>query len=285
MSGPAVFLDRDDTVIEDPGFIDNPDQVRLKPGAARAIQRLRKAGYAVVVASNQSGVARGLITEEPLAAVHRRLRDLLRAEGTDLDASYSCPSLAGPDAVVEAYRKDSDLRKPRPGMLLKAARELDLDLPRSWMIGDRPTDIDAGRRAGCRTILVAGSAGDGDNAEAGLEFRAVSLAEAANIVVDQTTPPADSAPDKTGGPDPRAVNLLTEIRDLLDRQHRTERQEDFSFLRLFGTLAQMLAIVMAVWGLSAMFERETVDFAVARFALAGFFQLVTLTIFVVEKRR
>ena len=285
MSGPAVFLDRDDTVIEDPGFIDHPDQVRLKPGAAGAIRRLRKAGYAVVVASNQSGIARGLITEEQLAAVHRRLRDLLQQEGADLDAIYSCPYLAGPDAVVEAYRKDSDLRKPKPGMLFKAARELGLDLPRSWMIGDRPTDIEAGRRAGCRTILIAGSAQGGDNEVAGFEFRALSLAEAANIVAEQTTPPADSGRDESGGSDPQAVNLLTEIRDLLDRQHRAERQEDFSFLRLFGTLAQMLAIVMAVWGLSAMFEMETVSFAVARFALAGFFQLVTLTIFVVERRR
>lgn len=160
---PAVFLDRDNTLIEDPGYICDPNQVRLLPGAAAALRRLRQAGYLLVVATNQSGVARGLFTEDDLQAVHERLRELLRAEDADVDAIYYCPYLSGPEAVNDTYRRDSDLRKPRPGMLLLAAQELNLDLTRSWMVGDSERDMEAGRAAGCRTILITrDSAPDGE---------------------------------------------------------------------------------------------------------------------------
>ncbi|RIK67412.1 MAG: D,D-heptose 1,7-bisphosphate phosphatase [Planctomycetota bacterium] len=155
---PAVFLDRDNTLIADPGYISDPADVRLLPGAAEAVRRIRAAGYRAVVVTNQSGVARGRITEAQLEAVHLRLRALLRGERAELDAIYVCPYLDGPEAVVAAYRRDSDLRKPRPGMLLLAARELGLDLPHSWMIGDSPRDVEAGRAAGCRTILISAEA-------------------------------------------------------------------------------------------------------------------------------
>jgi D-glycero-D-manno-heptose 1,7-bisphosphate phosphatase len=282
MSEPAVFLDRDETIIEDPGFVADPDQVSLKPGAARAIRRFREMGFRVVVATNQSGVARGLISEEQLAAVHDRLRSLLRGEGADVDAIYHCPYLDGPEAVVEAYRKNSDLRKPEPGLLFQAARDMELDLARSWMIGDRPSDMEAGRRAGCRTIrIMANRQTQRQNADH-TDFGAASLEEAAKIVEENNTTRPGDGPTAA---DSRSLELLTDIRDLLDRQQRSQIQEDFSFLRLFATLAQMLAVVTAIWALLAMFEAEAIAPAVARFGLAIFLQLLTLTAFIVDRRR
>ncbi len=154
MKATAVFLDRDGTIIEAHGYINDPNQVRLIPGAADAIRCLSKAGHLVVLISNQSGVARGLLDEETLSRVHGRLEELLREEGVSLDGAYYCPYLDGPEAKVDAYRRDSELRKPNPGMLLQAARGLNIDLSRSWVIGDSPCDVEAGLRAGCRTILI-----------------------------------------------------------------------------------------------------------------------------------
>ena len=285
MSRPAVFLDRDETIIDDPGYMDHPDQVRLKPDAVLAVQCLRRAGYQIIVASNQSGVARGLIREEQLDAVHDRLCELLRCEGAEIDAVYYCPYLDGPEAVVEAYRRDSDLRKPNPGLLLKAAREMDLDLARSWMIGDRPTDIEAGRRAGCRTIRIAAPGASTADGASKPDFCTGSLLEAANIVERHTVDPTVPKTGSSEAPAPEVAGLLREIRDLLDRRQRAERQADFSFLRLFGALAQMFAIVLAVWGLAGMFDAQTVASAIARIILAVFFQLVTLTTLLTEQRR
>ncbi len=188
-SRPAVFLDRDNTLIEDPDFLRDPKQVRLLPGAAGAVATLREAGFAIVVVTNQSGIARGYLTEDELANVHERLKDLLRSEGATLDAIYYCPYFDGPAAVVEKYRHDSDLRKPKPGMLLKAAEEHHLSLSASWMIGDSERDIEAGRAAGCRTILIGDHRA---NRHARAEFTAQDLAAATAIILDQCRKPAPS---------------------------------------------------------------------------------------------
>lgn len=152
MTNKAIFMDRDDTLIEDPGYINHPNQVRLLPGAAGALIQLKKMGYLLVVASNQSGVARGIVSEEVLDQIHHRLTKLLADEGAALDAIYYCPY--HPDGVIPKYRMDSELRKPNPGMLLKAAEDLGIDLSQSWMIGDSYRDVAAGAKVGCRTILI-----------------------------------------------------------------------------------------------------------------------------------
>ena len=182
MSHRAIFLDRDDTLIADPGYINDPDQVELLPGVGEALVDLRRLGYKLVVVSNQSAVARGIVTEEKLEDIHQRLKTLLASKKAYLDKIYYCPFFA--EGAIEKYRVDSDMRKPRPGMLLKAADELDIDLANSWMIGDSLHDVEAGRRAGCRTILVDGrniykplSKGDVQP-----EWRAVNLREAVNII-------------------------------------------------------------------------------------------------------
>lgn len=149
---PAVFLDRDGTLIEQVHHLTDPADVRLIPGSARAVQRLRAAGYACVMVTNQSVIGRGKLTVEGLGLVHEAVREQLAQQGTQLDGVYFCPLAPTQDDPTVVEHPD---RKPGPGMLQRAARELGLDLLRSWMVGDMISDILAGRNAGCRgSILV-----------------------------------------------------------------------------------------------------------------------------------
>jgi D-glycero-D-manno-heptose 1,7-bisphosphate phosphatase len=145
---PAVIFDRDGTLIHDGGYLRDASAVRLLPGVGEALRQLAGLGFALVVASNQSGVGRGTIRPDELRAVHRRFLDEITGCGVELDGVFYCEH--APEARCGC-------RKPEPGLLLAAASALDLDLPRSWMIGDRETDAFAGIRAGCRSILVATS--------------------------------------------------------------------------------------------------------------------------------
>ena len=203
MKDAAVFLDRDGTLIEDSGYIDDPDKVRLLPGAAEAIRRFHAAGFRVVVASNQSGVARGFFTEKTLLAVHERMEDLLKRAGAPLDAAYYCPFLDGDEATVDAYRKDSPMRKPKPGMLLQAAKDLDLDLHRSWMIGDAARDIEAGASAGCQTVLIERD-GASEPIIAEPSLRVPNIIEAANQITTRAIENPSPVPSE-----PRASSRAT----------------------------------------------------------------------------
>jgi D-glycero-D-manno-heptose 1,7-bisphosphate phosphatase len=157
---PAVFLDRDGTLIEDVGYPRDPETVRLLEGAVEALVALRRAGYALVVVSNQSGIGRGIVKQEQAEAVHERFVEELRAHGVELDDVRYCPHT--PEDAC-------DCRKPAAGLLLASADELGIDLARSFMVGDNPTDVDAGRAAGCRTVLLGGEgAADWDEALAHL---------------------------------------------------------------------------------------------------------------------
>jgi D-glycero-D-manno-heptose 1,7-bisphosphate phosphatase len=149
---PAVFLDRDGVVIEDSHYVNSIDRVRLLPGSAEAIASLNRARWPVVIVTNQAGIARGIFSIETMNAIHGHLTDLLRGYGARLDGIYFCPHHSAGE--VAEYRRDCDCRKPKPGMLFLAARELGIDLVRSWMIGDKLSDLEAGSAAGCRTVLV-----------------------------------------------------------------------------------------------------------------------------------
>lgn len=151
-AGPAVFFDKDGTLIEDVPYNVDPALIELAAGARELLVQLHEAGYRIVVVSNQSGVARGLFAEEALVAVEQRLTKLLREFGVPLAGFYYCPHL--PKGKVLPYAIACGCRKPAPGLILRAAREHALDLARSWMVGDILDDIEAGRRAGCRTILL-----------------------------------------------------------------------------------------------------------------------------------
>lgn len=151
-SRPALLLDRDGTLIVEAEYLADPNRVELLPGAAAAVARANDAGVPVVVVTNQSGVARGFFPESRIAEVHARLVELLAAESARVDAFYHCPH--HPDGTVPEYRIACDCRKPKPGMLLAAARDLGLDLARSWMVGDKLDDLRAGAAAGCGPVLV-----------------------------------------------------------------------------------------------------------------------------------
>ncbi len=292
MQKAAIFLDRDGTIIDDTGYIDDPGRVRLLPKSADAIRTLRKAGFLVVIVSNQSGVARGLFDENTLSKVHERMEALLLEEGAALDGAYYCPYLTGADAKVEAYRKSSDLRKPEPGMLYAAAADHDVDLAASWMIGDSLRDVEAGTRAGCRTILIDSKNQHRDgNGEVVPTHVARNLAEAAKFVqlaagacVDtqpQATAVKQDAPNDSG----EVTRLLAQISDQLDRAQRSDRQHDFSVLRLFGAVLQMFAVVAAVWGAMALFNNGADVDATPRLMLACFLQLATLCAYAIDRFR
>jgi histidinol-phosphate phosphatase family protein len=151
-TGRAVFLDKDGTLVDDVPYNVDPAEIRLATGAGEALRAIESAGYLVVVVSNQSGVARGLFDVSRLAVVERTLRELLSDEGASLHGFYFCPH--HPDGSIAEYAIACDCRKPAPGMLLRAADELGIDLDRSWMVGDILDDVEAGRAAGCRTVLV-----------------------------------------------------------------------------------------------------------------------------------
>ncbi len=173
MIRPAVFLDRDGTIIEDAGYLSDAAALVLLPGAAAAIRRLNQAGLAVVVVTNQSGVARGLFTEQAVQDVHAALSVALAREAAVVDAFYYCPH--HPDGEIEAYRVACGCRKPAAGLLHGATRDLGLDLARSWLVGDKQLDVDCGVAAGCRTILVRTGKGAAEERSAGRTLRADAI--------------------------------------------------------------------------------------------------------------
>jgi len=149
----AVFLDRDGVITrEPPHYAHRLDQLELVPKSTEAIRLLNENGILVVIVSNQAGIAHGYYKEEDAEFFNQAMRRELAEEGAHIDAIYYCPH--HPEAKIDVYRIDCEYRKPKPGMLKKAARELEIDLKQSFMIGDKLIDIEAGRRAGCRTILV-----------------------------------------------------------------------------------------------------------------------------------
>lgn len=152
MSGRAIFLDRDGTLVEARHYPSRPEQLVLSPGIGPELAVLQRAGFRLAVITNQSGIARGYLTEAELAAMHAHLRRELARLGVRLDAIYYCPH--HPDGTVAPFNIACDCRKPAPGMLLRGAAELHVDLNRSWVVGDILDDIEAGASAGCRTVLV-----------------------------------------------------------------------------------------------------------------------------------
>jgi D-glycero-D-manno-heptose 1,7-bisphosphate phosphatase len=148
----AVFLDRDGTVIHGVPYLSSPEELVLLPHSTRAIRLFKEEGFMVFITTNQSGVARGYFTEERLREIHERLFDMLQRERASVDAIYYCPHL--PEGKVSEYSIECLCRKPRAGMLMRAAREHGIVLRESIMIGDTPGDVLAGKTAGCKTVLI-----------------------------------------------------------------------------------------------------------------------------------
>ena len=142
----AVFLDRDGTINEEVGYLDSLDKLKIIPGAYEAIRLINESGMKAVVISNQAGVARGLFTEEFVKITHEHLQTALRQKGAYIDNFYYCPH--HPTEGIEPYRQVCNCRKPAPGMLLQAAQDLNIDLTRSYLVGDRFSDMEAGKKIG-----------------------------------------------------------------------------------------------------------------------------------------
>jgi len=185
----AVFLDRDGTVNEEVGYLRDLDDLRLIPGAGAAIKRLNEAGLKVVLVTNQSGVARGYFPEALVHEAHERLERMLRKEGARIDAVYYCPH--HPTAGNSNYTRACDCRKPGTGLIDSAARDLLIDVNRSYVVGDKWSDVELGQRAGAGSILVQSGFADDDpgNVRSPLvnepDFIAHSLLEAADWIISR----------------------------------------------------------------------------------------------------
>ncbi len=319
MSSTAVFFDRDGTLIRDPGYISHPDQVELLDGAAEAVKEMQLLGYKTVVVSNQPGVAKGILTEEALEQIHGRLRELVAQKGASLDGIYYCPF--HPDGAVLQYRKDSDWRKPKPGMLLAAAGEMDIDLTKSWMVGDSLRDTEAGRSAGCKTILiVAGHAGPETNDKNRPDHVAVNMREAVNIikkfhrsgqdarivpafsetseaasVLDSLETALRARDEATDQPQTQAATpamqagveqLLVNILDQLKRMQKAQIFSEFSLMRLLAGVLQVFVpfcLLVALWLLTSS-DQAGVNVLVA-LGFGVVLQLMALTFYIMNWRR
>jgi D-glycero-D-manno-heptose 1,7-bisphosphate phosphatase len=156
----GVFLDRDGTVTEEIGYVNDANRLRLIPSSAEAISLLNRKGIPAILATNQAGVARGYFKEEMIGACHDRLEEMLAALGARLDAIFYC--LHHPNVGEPPYRSDCNCRKPKPGMLLKAAEEFSLDLSRSYVIGDKASDLEVAEAVGAHPLLVKTGYGLGE---------------------------------------------------------------------------------------------------------------------------
>lgn len=181
----AVFLDRDGTINVEKSYLHKIEDFEFIPGAPEAIKRLKDAGFLVIVVSNQSGVARGYFEEDAVHRLHEHLQNELKSYGTVIDAFYFCPH--HPVQGLGTYKVACECRKGAPGMLLKAAVEHGIDLEKSFMVGDKLADIEAGQRAGCLPVLVL--TGYGESVAKKVEVEAVekcqNLDEAAELILDR----------------------------------------------------------------------------------------------------
>jgi D,D-heptose 1,7-bisphosphate phosphatase len=299
----AVFLDRDNTLIANSGDLGDPDGVCLIPGVAPGLRRLREAGYQLVVVTNQGGVGRGKYTEQDVDAVHLRIAELIDHEADTphlITRFYYCPY--HPDAIVPEYRRDHPWRKPHPGMLIQASRDLDLDLTRSWLIGDQIRDIQAGRTAGCSTILI----GRKDHAlandkhaidEADPNACVDTFDDAVELIVRERSFTRKSRQGRalTGNDGLQSDSLdvsaavIAELANIrratldLAEELRTEqiRKSEFTPTRLAAGVAQLMVLFLALLGL--MQASET-DVFLKWMAGAGLMQLLTIAILLADQR-
>jgi D-glycero-D-manno-heptose 1,7-bisphosphate phosphatase len=296
MKRPAIFFDRDNTLIACDGFLGDPSKVVLIDDAAAAVAKARSLGFATVVVSNQSGVARGLFGEEDVHEVNTRLDELLLAANPAavIDRHEFCPY--HPDAVVEQYKQDSSLRKPKPGMILAAAQRLALDLSRSWVIGDAPRDIEAGKSAGCHTILIhqpdlpASPAASEklvsqpdqivSNLTEAIDFiEKYNEAEAKAVPAIPETPPPPATPAVQ--PPTRLEHLAEQILFEMRKAREHGDYPDFAVTKLLAGIVQVLAL--AVVFLSYLYRNDESFSGLLLFAV--FMQTLTISLLIMGKQK
>lgn len=324
MPNKAIFLDRDDTLIKDPGYISHPDQVKLLSGVDKALTELKAMGYKLVVVSNQSGVARGMVSEKTLKEIHNRLKRLLTEKGASLDRIYYCPY--HPDGVIAKYRKESNWQKPKPGMLLAAADELDIDLSRSWMIGNSSRDVEAGLQAGCKTILTNDSSHNKQQkfGEPNPDYIAVNIKEAVNIIkkhhrsagekpikkklltktiakpkpktiieepiqppqILKTSPTAEQNIPDSPVQSERTEQLLENILEQLKSMRRNEMFNEFSVTRFMAKIWQITVwLCLLISTWFIMSPTRRDNSVLITLGLALLFQVMALTFYIMNERK
>jgi len=303
---PAIFLDRDGTLVPDNEHAGNPAHVRIIDGVPAALRRLRDAGFRLVVATNQGGVARGRFTEADVDAVHAKVGELVDAATglkRTIERFYYCPF--HPKGTVPSYTREHPWRKPKPGMLQQAAQDMELDIEHSWLVGDSPRDIAAGHAAGLRTILV--SRDQTRIAEAAPDFSAASLGEAVETILrqrDRPTVPPQAAPRAkrkrrretsatASAPTPRGPTkvgsagngggerLRRAIADLTEEVRALRlRRSETGAIRIAAMGVQLLAIMVAAIAFLNLADFENF---VRWSAGAALLQLVTITILLFDR--
>ncbi len=228
-SNKAVFLDRDNTLIHNDGDLGDPERIELIKGVASAVASLSGLGYKLIVITNQGGVARGRYDEDAVDAMHYRLNEMIAAtSGARIDRFYFCPY--HPDGTVRRYRREHPWRKPQPGMLLQAAKDMDIDLKQSWTIGDQLRDVQAGLAAGTRCILLQDqNSEDARSVEAKAPvFFAPTLIEAVRLVGQQRKPEEKKVAShgQSSGAEDQAAAVSTTTRKKARKQNkRVEKKQ------------------------------------------------------------
>lgn len=280
----AIFLDRDDTLNENPseGYLNDPEQLRLLPNVVDAVRRINEAGFLAVVITNQGGLGLNLVSQENLDSIHDKLNALLAAGQAHLDAVYYCPY--HPDGDPR-YADTAPMRKPKPGMLIAAAEALDIELERSWMVGDSLRDVQAGHRAGCRNVLLSQNPLDGvpDGT-----LRADDLSAAVSLIL-MTEQQMEEKTAKDENPDvpPDADTIskqLAQIHQEIRKLNRDQQVQDFSYVKIFAGLAQALVFFCLLMAYFAQNDPDAAADAVEiRLIIGGIFQAMALTFYVMNR--
>lgn len=320
MKRPAIFFDRDNTLILNDGYMGDPSKVVLATGAAAAVAKARSLGYATVVVSNQSGVARGMFDEDAVHAVNARMDEMLAAEHASaiIDRHEFCPY--HPDGSVTQYAQESLRRKPKPGMILDAARTLALDLSRSWLVGDAPRDVEAGKAAGCKTILVrdpaiTASPAASEEMASPPDYVASNLIDALDHIErnpietpppmefdsgrDETTDrsigrsalsrlaqpvrPVASAPSTHPSSKPADPNLHSALDQIISelRRRREQPSHDFSVSKLMAGITQVLAVAALF---RALLEHQG-EALIAALLVSLILQTMTVALLIMGRQR
>lgn len=317
MSRPAVFFDRDNTLIVGNDYLGDPAGVVLVRGAAAAIAACHDLGFSVVTVSNQSGVARGMFSEHDVSLVNARMEEMLQSDNAKatIDRHEYCPH--HPQGTTAGYAYDCECRKPKPGMILTATKAMDLDLPASWLVGDAPRDIAAGKAAGCRTILIVdpslpASPAAAAKSEVTPDFVVASLSDAVDIIrknprdvpaVTQhetpVSPAVESAQAVAPAPPPASKRAESDTAvakvdlsrlEMLNQQVLMElkklndiRHDDFSISKLVAGITQTLAL--AALPLAYVLYRTDAGVFQSWLLTAIFLQVFTIALLVMGRQR
>ena len=295
---PAIFIDRDNTLIHNDGDLGDPNEVTLIDNVGSGLRALREAGYRIVVVTNQGGVARGKFTEADVDAVHQRIAVLVDQAAKRprvIDRFYYCPY--HPEAEVKAYRRDHPWRKPNPGMLIQAAHDLGLELTASWMIGDQSRDVSSGRAAGCQTILITTDEERARDAHASVTVE--SFTEAVGHILNESSnhgsllsngvaqksengSPISILSAAPPNPQTNSRQLFQAIQDLTEeiRSERLRRIE-FTSLKMAAGVGQLFVVLLTLLGL---LQLQNTDIFMKWIVCAVLAQLVTIALLLLDMK-